>query len=305
MSLRVFPRLLFGTGHAYGNPFSGSGLEESVAKITRDDLIKFHETWFKPNNATIVIVGDTTMAEMRPKLETLFAGWKSGQTPTKNIASVQNKPKPLVYLVDKPGAVQSVILAGVLAPPKANPDEIAIESMNTILGGAFTSRLNMNLREDKHWAYGAGSFLPSARGQRIFLAYAPVQTDKTKESVTEIVKELRGILKDKLITADEMAMAKGNLTQALPGLWETNDSVSSAIGELVQFGLAPDYYSTYSRKVLGLSLDNLNQAAVKVVLPDSLVWVIVGDRTKIEKGVRELNIGDVFIVDTDGNPINK
>lgn len=303
MGLRVFPKLLYGTGHAYGNPYSGSGTEESVAKLTRADLIKFHETWFKPNNSTLVVVGDTTLAEMQPKLEALFAGWKNGQTPAKNIATVEIKTKPVVYLVDKPGAIQSVILAGVLAPPKSNPDEIAIESMNTVLGGAFISRLNMNLRENKHWSYGAGSFIPAARGQRIYLVYAPVQTDKTKESVTEIVGELRGILKDKLVTADELAMAKSNLTQTLPGQWETNDAVAGSIGEIVQFKLTPDYYSTYAGKVKALSVSNLNAAALQVVKPDSLVWVIVGDREKIEKGIRELGLGEVQVIDADGNPV--
>jgi zinc protease len=243
------------------------------------------------------------MAEMRPKLETLFSGWKAGQVPTKNIAAIEPHPKAEVYLVDKPGAIQSVILAGVLAPPKANPDEIAIESMNTVLGGAFISRLNMNLRENKHWSYGAFSFMPAARGQRIYLMYAPVQTDKTKESVSEIMNELRGILKDKLITADELAMAKSNLTQTLPGLWETNASVGDAIGEIVQFRLTPDYYSTYAGKVKALSVSSLNAAAVKVVHPESLVWVIVGDREKIEKGIRELGLGEVRVLDADGNPV--
>jgi zinc protease len=303
MGLRVFPRLLYGAGHAYGNPYTGSGTEESVAKLTRDDLIKFHSTWFKPNNATIVVVGDTTLAEIQPKLEALFAAWKSGQVPTKDISTVAFPAKPTVYLVDKPGAVQSVILTGVLAPPKSNPDEIAIQSMNTVLGGAFISRLNLNLREDKHWSYGAGSFLPAARGQRIFLAYAPVQTDKTKESVAEVNNELRGILKDKLITADELEMAKSALTQTLPGQWETNQAVGDAINEIVEFRLAPDYHSTYAGKVKLQTIGNLNDAATKVVRPDSLIWVIVGDREKIEKGIRELNIGEVRIIDADGNPI--
>jgi zinc protease len=302
MALRVFPGLLYGTGHAYGNPFTGSGTEESVAKITREDLIKFHNTWFKPSNATLVVVGDTTLAEMQPKLEALFVGWKAGSVPQKNVATTPLPSRPVVYLVDKPGAIQSVILAGVLAPPKSNPDEIAIESMNTVLGGAFISRLNMNLRENKHWSYGAGSFLPAARGQRIFLAFAPVQTDKSKESVVEIQNELRAILKDRLITADELSMAKSNLTQALPGLWETNASVGQAINEIVEFKLTPDYYTTYAGKVKAMTVTNLNEAAVKVVRPDNLVWVIVGDREKIEKGIRELNMGEVKLIDADGKP---
>ena len=303
MALRVFPRLLYGSGHAYSNPLTGSGTEESVSKLTREDLMKFHSTWFRPNNATLVVVGDTTLAEIQPKLEALFASWKSGQVPEKNIASTPLPAKQTVYIVDKPGAIQSVIITGVLAPPKANPDELAIESMNTVLGGAFISRLNMNLRENKHWSYGAGSFVWPARGQRMFLAYAPVQTDKTKESIVEVTNELRGILKDHVITADELTMAKANLTQTLPGLWETNAAVSQSINEIVEFKLAPDYYSTYAGRIKALAVNNLNEAAVKVVKPESLVWVIVGDREKIEKGVRELNLGEVKLIDADGNPV--
>ena len=305
MALRVFPKLLYGPNHAYGNPYSGSGTEDSVAKLNREDLIKFHSTWFKPNNATLVVVGDTTLAEIQPKLETLFSGWRSGTVPQKNIATTPIPNKQSVYLIDKPGAIQSVILAGFLAPPKANPDELSIESMNTVLGGAFISRLNLNLREDKHWSYGAGSFIPAARGQRLFLAYAPVQTDKTKESMVEVSKELRGILKDKLITADELSMAKANLTTTLPGIWETNAAVAQAIKEIVEFRLTPDYYTTYAGNIKALTVTNLNEAATKVVRPESLVWVIVGDREKIEKGIRELNIGEVRLIDTDGNAVGR
>lgn len=303
MAIRVFPRLLYGTGHAYSNPLTGSGTEQSVAKLNREDLTKFHSTWFKPNNATLIVVGDTTLAEIQPKLEAAFANWKSGQVPQKNIPTTPLPPKQSIYIVDKPGAIQSVILAGVLGPPKSNPDELGIESMNTVLGGAFISRLNMNLRENKHWSYGAGSLLWPARGQRMFLAYAPVQTDKTKESMVEVSNELRAILRDRIITADELAMAKANLTQTLPGLWETNAAVAQSINEIVEFKLTPDYYSTYAGRVKALAVTNLNDAAVKVIQPDSLVWVIVGDREKIEKGIRELNYGEVKLIDADGNPI--
>ncbi|HEU0038130.1 MAG TPA: pitrilysin family protein, partial [Verrucomicrobiae bacterium] len=179
MALRVFPKILYGSSHAYGNPLTGSGTEASIEKMTRADMKKFHDTWFKPNNATLIVVGDTTLGELKPRLEKLFAGWKQGDVPKKNIAEVQPQKKAVVYLIDRPDSLQSVILAGHVAPPKSNPDEIAIETMNTILGGTFTSRVNMNLREDKHWSYGAFTFLWSAQGQRPFIAYAPVQTDKT------------------------------------------------------------------------------------------------------------------------------
>ncbi|MCX8009617.1 MAG: insulinase family protein, partial [Ignavibacteria bacterium] len=163
MALRVFPKLLYGENHAYGNPLTGSGTEASISKLTREDLIKFHQTWFKPNNATMVIVGDITLAEITPKLEKLFANWKQGEVPKKNISEVKHKEKSEIYILDRPGSLQSVILAGHIAPPSNNPDEIALQTMNTILGGSFTSRVNMNLREDKHWSYGASTFMYGAR----------------------------------------------------------------------------------------------------------------------------------------------
>ncbi len=171
MALRVLPRFLYGKDHAYGNPFTGSGTEASVAGLTAEGLRKFHETWFKADNATLIVVGDATLAELTPKLEKLFGAWKPGGVPAKNIGAVELQNKSAVYLIDRPGSLQSVILAGGLAPPKSDPDEIAIETMNTVLGGSFTSRVNMNLREDKHWAYGARTQIEAARRQRPFLAY--------------------------------------------------------------------------------------------------------------------------------------
>jgi zinc protease len=302
MALRVMPRLIYGTGHAYAIPFTGSGTEESVAKITREDLVKFHQTWFKPNNATMVVVGDTTLAEIQPKLESLFASWKGGSVPKKNVTTVKLAEKPVVYLIDRPGALQTLIFTGVVAPPKAVPEDIAIGTFNTVLGGAFVSRLNMNLREDKHWSYGAFSFLPNARGQRIFIAAAPVQTDKTKESVVEVARELKDITKDRVITADEMANAKTRLALSLPGRWETSNQVMAALRDQVQFNLPADYYDTYGGKVKELTLKNTNDAAVEVVKPQNLTWVIIGDRAKIESGIRELNLGEIRVVDADGNP---
>ena len=144
---RVLPALLYGANHPYGNPLTGTGTVESVSKLTRADLVKFHETWFRPNNSTLIVVGDTTLKEITPKIEKLFAGWKSGEVPRKNVSTVAAAPKSAVYLIDKPGALQSVIVAGVVAPPRANPDEIAIEAMHDALGGTFGARINMNLRE--------------------------------------------------------------------------------------------------------------------------------------------------------------
>jgi zinc protease len=302
MALRVFPGLLYGRNHAYGNPLTGSGTPDSVSKLTRADLRKFHDTWFKANNATLIVVGDTTLATITPKLEKLLGTWKSGSVPSKNISAVEHQKKSSVYLIDRPGSIQTVILAGHVGLPKANPDEISIETMNVVLGGAFTSRINMNLREDKHWAYGAGSVVMAARGQGPFVAYAPVQTDKTKESMVELNKELHGILGQRPITTDELTTAQKNETLALPGSWETIDAVSSSIGEIVNFGLPDDYYTTYPEKVHELKIEDLVSAAKKVVHPDQLVWVVVGDRSKIESGLRELGWGDIQLLNGDGQP---
>jgi zinc protease len=303
MALRVFPAILYGKNHAYGSPLTGSGTEETVAKLCRDDMEKFHQTWFKPNHATLIIVGDTTLKEITPKLEKLFGAWKNGEVPAKNIAPVSPQKKAVVYLIDRPGAIQSIVFAGESAPPKNNPDEVAIETVNNILGGTFTSRINMNLREDKHWSYGARTLMSPARGQRPFIAYAPVQTDKTKESMVEMDKELRGILGPRPITAEELSKAQKNQTLKLPGTWETNDKVGGSISEIVRFGLPEDYFTTYSGKVRTLSVDELVKAAKAVVHPDQLVWVIVGDRSKIESGIRELGWGEIQLLDPDGNPI--
>ena len=150
--------------------------------------------------------------------------------------------KSRVFLIDKPGSVQSVLIAGHLAPPTSNPDEIAIETMNTVLGGSFTSRLNMNLREDKHWSYGARSVFIDAKGQRMFFAYAPVQTDKTVESLVEINKEMREILSSRLPTKEELAKAKDSQTLRLPGRFETKNAVLGAVVDMVQYGIPEDYY---------------------------------------------------------------
>jgi zinc protease len=219
----------------------------------------------------------------------------------KNVQTVSQQEKSAVYLVDRPGSIQSLIFAGHVAPPKANPSEIAIDTMNSILGGAFTSRLNMNLREEKHWSYGSRTFLSPARGQRPFIAYAQVQTDRTRNAMVEVDKELRGILGTHPISGDELGKAQNNQTLRLPGSWETDDAVVRSIGDIVRFGLPDDYFAAYPGKVRGLSTNDVAGAARQVLHPDRLIWVIVGDRAKIEAGIRDLGWGGIQLLDADGN----
>ncbi len=299
-ALRILPRLLYGEGHAYANPLTGSGTSASVEKLTRADVARWHQTWVRPNNATLVVVGDTSAKEIVPRLERLLAGWRQAEVPGKDLAAVPLPAAGRVYLLDRPGSIQTMVIAGQVAPPRANPQEIAQTAMNTVLGGAFTSRLNMNLREDKHWAYGARTLLFDARGQRPFIAFAPVQADKTAETVVEMRKELTGIRGERPVTADEVGMARGKLTLALPGRWETAREVARSIGELVRFGFPDRYFDAYPEKVRSLEPADLQQAA-GVVEPDRLTWVIIGDRAKIEPGLRALKLGELRLVDADGN----
>jgi len=303
MGLRVFPELLYGKNHAYGNPLTGSGTESSVKSIAREDLTKFRTDWFKPNNATLVIVGDIAMAEIKPKLEKLFNDWKSGEVPVKTINDVEPNEKPVVYIMDRPGSEQSLIFAGYVVPKRNSEDEIAIRTFNDILGGVFTSRINMNLREDKHWSYGSFSILWDTKAQRPFFIYAPIQSDKTKESMVEIKDELEGIITTKPITKEEFEKDKENQSLSLPGSWETINAVSGSITDIVTYNLPDDYYSKYTSLVESQTLNEVQKAAQKLVKPNQLVWVVVGDRAKIEDGIKSLGYDEVKYLDSDGNVI--
>lgn len=305
LAVRVMPQVLYGPKHAYGKPMTGSGTEAAVARLTASELARFHGTWFRPNNATLVVVGDMTLDALMPKLQRRFGAWGRGEVPQKNIGPVPLPEHPTVTVIDRPGSIQSVIFVGNVAPQKANPDELAIEAMNLVLGGNFTSRINMNLREDKHWTYGARSSIGAARGPRPFWASVQVQTDKTRETMRELDSELRGILGARPVTQEEFARTVNNQSLKLPGSWETISSVANALSEAVCFGLPDDYYQTLPAKLSGLTRENLCDAAKKVVQAERLSWVVVGDRAKIEAGIRELGFGEVLFADTDGQPVTK
>ena len=274
-------------------------------QINTGSLKAFHETFFKPNNATLVVVGDVTQSELQPLLEKQFKRWKRSDVPQKNIDFVGSRSEPAVYLVDRPDSEQSVIFAGNVAPPKNNDQEIAIEALNEVLGGSFNARINMNLREDKHWSYGARSLLIEAEGQRPFLVYAPVQTDKTSESMAEIRRETTEIRGERPPTPDEVSRAKDKSTLTLAGRWETANAVADSLEEMVRFGLPDDYWNSYPDKVRALSDSQISEAATDVVQPEGMVWVVVGDRAKIEEGIRSLGYGEIILMDADGNVLEE
>lgn len=296
MGLRLLPKLLYGENHPYGLPFTGSGYEETVQSITRNDLMKYYGDWFAPNNATLLVVGDITKADLKAKLEAKLAGWKPKDVPQKNITTAAASAKSKVFILDKPGAIQSIIFAAELAPTGGSPDWVNMDMMNRILGGEFTSRINMNLREDKHWSYGSRSILIGTKGQSMFVGYAPVQTDKTKESVVELKKELEQYIKDKPATEAEFSKVQKNAVLKLPGGWETNDAVLNALNDQVKYNRGDDYLKNYASYIRNLTTKDIQMAASKVIKPEQMVWIVVGDRSKIEQGIRDLNLGEIQIV---------
>ncbi|MCE5228915.1 insulinase family protein [bacterium] len=297
---RIAPRLMYGAGHPYGALVT----EASIEKIGRDDLIAYHRESFKPGSATLIVVGDTTMAEITPKLEKAFKQWEGGTAPKKQAVAANGANGPAIYLIDKPQAPSSFILVGNLIAPENNPEEVAIQSMHEVIGGQFTSRINMNLREGKHWSYGAFTGFMDARAQRMFVAKTTVQTDKTSDSMVELMKELKDIRQSRPITEEEFAKVRTNKVRELGGTWETMGTVQSFISRAVNIGLPDDYYQKYPGMIREVTIERVRRAASDVIQPDKLVWVVVGDRAKIEKGLRalsEMGYGEVRVIDADGN----
>ncbi len=298
LALRLLPPEIYGEGHAYAAPMTGSGTVESINSLTRDYLVSFHRQWMRPDNATVFVVGDTTMDEIKPLLEDAFSGWTapSSPVPQKNVAEVARPDAGKVILVDKPGSPQSLILAAHVAPPSNAPDAVAINAMNDIIGGQFSARVNMNLREDKGWAYGAYTFLQGAKGQRPFMVYAPVQTDKTSESLAELLKELNAYMTTAPATQAELDRTVLNNVRSLPGSFETSSDVLGSLTSSARYDRPWDYPATLKDEYQALSIGDITAAATEVIHPESLVWVIVGDREAIEEGVRALDLGPIEVM---------
>jgi zinc protease len=305
LALRTLPPLLYGEGHAYAIPFTGSGTEASIASLTADDLHGYVNDFIRPDNATILVAGDTTLAAIIAKLDAAFGDWRAPASaiPKKNIANVEAPKQPRVYLMDKAGASQSLILAGVVAPSTKTPNDLQIQTMNGAFGGSFTSRLNMNLREDKHWAYGAGSFMSNAIGQRPYILYAPVQTDKTGESVAEMLRETKDLVGTKPLTHEEIDKIKVGDVRSMPGQYQTTSAVLGAMAGITLYGRPDDYVQTLKGRIEAQTDASVQAAAMEVVKPQSLTWVVVGDLKKIEKPIRDLKVGDVKVVDADGKTL--
>jgi len=304
-ALRVLPPLLYGNDHAYAIPFSGSGTEASIASLTRDDLVAFHKAWVRPEGATLIVVGDTTLKDIVPLLEKHLGDWKGeGAAPAAATPVAVARPaQPRVFLVDQPGAVQANLFVGQLMPSSKDPGAVKLEVANDVIGGSFTARLNMNLREDKHWSYGARTQLVNALGPRPWLAVAPVQIDKTVESMKEVQREVADYVSGKAPpTAVEVAKIQANESRSLPGAYETAGAVMGTIGGIVRYGRPDDYVTRRNAEIAAMTPAQVAEAA-KAIDPNALTWVVVGDLKQIEAPVRALNLGAVQVLDADGRPV--
>ena len=301
-SIKCFMKTLYGTDSPYSQSYTGTGTEESINLINRDDLQNYYDTYFRPNNSTLIVVGDITADEIIPILEKKLKNWKQKDIPEIKIPAGKKLTGTHVYLIDKPGAAQSVIIAGRYGMMRNSDDYFNARVMNTILGGKFTSRLNMNLREDKGYTYGAGSFFWYFRGLGPFMAYAQVQSQFTTESLTEFEKEFKGITGAIPVTDEELEDTKQYITLRYPREFETISQVSGKLGEMVTYNLPNDYFNTYVSSIDAVTAKDVVEAAKKYITPNDMIYVIMGDVKTIEPGIMGLNLGEIHYLDTDGNP---
>lgn len=285
---RAFQRIVFGAMHRYGT--GAQGTETTLKAFTPADLRNFHDTFYHPSNATLVIVGDLRTDDVMPTLEKSFGGWK-------NATSVKRLPVPTapqltmgqIYLVDKPGAAQSVIQAGWVGVSRSTPDYFTLQILNTILGGSFSSRLNLNLREQHGYAYGAYSGFDMRLSPAGFFAGAAVQTDKTADALREFFKELDAIGATP-VTAEELKRAKNYVALSFPGQFETSADLSRQIEELFVYKLPDDYFRRYVSEIQKVTAADVQKAATTYIQPSKFAVVVVGDRKVIEAPLRALKM---------------
>ena len=302
MVSNLIPKILYGENHPYAKPFSGNGTRESIQWMSREDLINYKQRFIAPSNASLIVVGDTTLDELVPMLESQFgklAENKMLKGVQLNYKVVNQSDIRRVYLVDKPGAVQSLIVAGQLMPAIGSSDEIDIDLMNRVIGGSFTSRLNMNLREDKSWSYGVRARLSQYKGPRPMLVYAPVQTDKTIPSIQEIIREYDEYLSSNPAKDEELEAIVKDLSLGLIGDYETFGALMSGLSGIVSQGRDDNYIDTLPTKYRSMTIDDINSAAKRYLDPSVWTWVIIGDLSKIEEGIEELNLGKIEVITLD------
>jgi len=304
---RTLPTLLYGDKHIYNKPWSGSGTIEAVKSLQREDLITFWREWIRPDNASLIITGDTNLQEITNKLETHLSNWdkKNVQIPTKVASHVSLPENGRVYWIDYPDTSQSIIIAAQLVMPINDNKSLAFSLMNDIIGGQFSSRLNMNLREDKHWAYGASSYTKSNKAQRPYLITTSVQADKTGAAIQEILDEYNALIGKNQPTLNEINSIKTNRLNTLLGTYETNSSLVSAMSYLVEYSLPDNFLYNSASRIQDTSTKQIQSVANSTLQPDKFIWLITGDLQKNGQQLEKLKLGDIIVLDKNGNIISK
>jgi predicted Zn-dependent peptidase len=291
LALRTLPPIIYGKDHPYGVPFSGRGDPAAVAKLTPADLEAFHNAWLRPDNATIFVVGDTTLAEVMPLLESSFGDWKAtGAAPAKNFTVPTVPQASRILLLDRPNTPQSLIFAGEVMPVKGTDDLTALLQANEVLGGAFLSRLNADLRETKHWSYGVAGFISRVQNRVPYLIYAPVQTDQTGPSIAAMRSDMADFLGGKGVTAEELTRTIDGSIRELPGSFETADAVMGGMESNVLYKRPDNYYETLASHYRSLTAPELDAAAKAAIDPSKLTWVVIGDAAKVKPQLEKLGI---------------
>ncbi|MBA4748044.1 MAG: insulinase family protein [Sphingopyxis sp.] len=303
LATRTIAPLLFGKAHPYGIPPSGLGDAEAVKAASRESMAAFHGAWLRPDNARIFVVGDTSLKEVVKLLDASFGKWKApaGPKPAKDFSAAIPAPQPRILLLDRPKAPQSVIVAGKVLDAKGTDDLEVLRAGNEIFGGSFLSRFNTNLRETKGWSYGVRSQISGNRDRVAFVATAPVQADRTGDSIRELQNDLRAFLGDKGVTADELTrMANGNVRE-LPGSFETSGDVLGGLQNNARFGRPDDYYEKLADTYRSMTAEAVDAAARGALSVDSLVYVVVGDAASVKPQLDALGL-PVEVVPAAGAP---
>ena len=296
----AFSAIVYGGAHPYGRPLNGT--ETSTASLNRDRVAQFYQAYYRPNNARILVVGDVTLREVQALLTGRFAAWTAGDVPAVEEARAPDAAPRTIYLVDKPGAAQSVFRIGAVAVRRATPDYFALTVLNTILGGSFTSRLNQNLRETHGYTYGASSQFAMRRMPGPFLAASSVVTAKTDSSLIEFMKELRRI-RDDTVPSAELAKAKAYVTLGLPSEFETTTGAAAQFRELLLYGLPLDYFSSYIPQIDAVTAADVQRVARQYLDPDHFAIVVVGDRSQIASGLEALHEAPIVLRDLWGQAV--
>ena len=293
----VFGILTYGASHPYGQPSGGT--ETSVNAIALDDLKNFYKEYFRPNNGALIIVGDVTMEEIKPMIEKYFGSWMKGTVSQGAFPAAQKIPSTQIYLVDKPQAAQSEIRIGQVGVARNTPDYFAITVMNTILGGQFSSRINMNLRETKGYTYGARSSFSMQKEAGPFIASSAVKSSVTDSSIIEFMKELRR-MKDEDVTQQELEFAVNSIVRRQPQGFETPGQIAGQLMTLVLYNLPDTYFNTSIQNIEKITVKDVRRVAEKYLSPKAMNIVIVGDIATIKDGLEKLGYGPVHAVSADG-----